>query len=305
MTDTGIISFSLESLGKMYPIVEEGDLIYKGCFFSYRKSGWGKQMELFKYPCRISAFIAILCIRGNAKVISNMRTYIVRENCFFLSMPENIIQIEKWENFEFFLVALDEEFATHMKIDFRKIFTVYLSMQKYPCIELSQNEAANISETFRNLTDDIKLFKDDWYADEIVMNSFLLTAYKTLSIISKYQEFSAVGTDPVTNRQEEYFNRFMDLLNRNYKSERNLEFYASRIFITPKYLTSLIKKISGKSASQWINELVTMEAKHLLKFSKMNIQEISDYLNFPNQSFFTQYFKRQTGITPSSYRTGQ
>jgi AraC family transcriptional activator of pobA len=46
-----------------------------------------------------------------------------------------------------------------------------------------------------------------------------------------------------------------------------------------------------------------MEGKHLLKYSKMSVQEISYYLNFPNQSFFAQYFKRQTGLTPSDYRT--
>jgi len=67
-------------------------------------------------------------------------------------------------------------------------------------------------------------------------------------------------------------------------------------------MTTLIKKASSKSAMEWINDCVIMEAKNLLKYSEMSIQEISEYLNFSNQSFFSQYFKRISGHTPSEYR---
>jgi AraC-like DNA-binding protein len=95
----------------------------------------------------------------------------------------------------------------------------------------------------------------------------------------------------------------MTLLNQHFKYERSIEFYASKLCVTPKYMTTLIKKTSGKSAMEWINEYVVMEAKHLLKYSDMSIQEISDYLNFSNQSFFAQYFKRFSDYSPSNYRT--
>jgi AraC-like DNA-binding protein len=67
-------------------------------------------------------------------------------------------------------------------------------------------------------------------------------------------------------------------------------------------MTTLIKKTSGRSAMDWINDYVIMEAKNLLRYSEMSIQEISEYLNFSNQSFFAQYFKRVTGCSPSDYR---
>ncbi len=60
--------------------------------------------------------------------------------------------------------------------------------------------------------------------------------------------------------------------------------------------------MSGITAAEWINGMVILEAKHLLKFSRMSIQEISEYLHFPNQSFFTQYFRRETGMNPGCYR---
>ena len=79
-------------------------------------------------------------------------------------------------------------------------------------------------------------------------------------------------------------------------------FYARQLCITPKYLTTLIKRISGLSVSEWIDNYVIIEAKTLLKYSTMSIQEIAYYLNFPNQSFFGSYFKHNTGMSPSQYK---
>lgn len=101
---------------------------------------------------------------------------------------------------------------------------------------------------------------------------------------------------------EEYFCRFMQVLSQSYKAERRVEFYASKLCITPKYLSALIKEVSGKRPSEWIEELVMLEAKSLLRYSKITIQEIAYQLNFPNSSFFGKYFKRYTGLSPKNYR---
>lgn len=94
----------------------------------------------------------------------------------------------------------------------------------------------------------------------------------------------------------------MQLLSESFKTERSVAYYARRMCITPKYLTTLIKRISNKSVSEWIDEYVILEAKTLLKYSNMSIQEIAYHLNFPNQSFFGSYFKRNTGLSPSQYK---
>ena len=84
------------------------------------------------------------------------------------------------------------------------------------------------------------------------------------------------------------------------------EFNVSRMTVS-KGLTELIeagiiKRISGKSVSEWIDNYVILEAKTLLKYSNMSVQEIAYYLNFPNQSFFGSYFKRNAGMSPSQYK---
>ncbi len=303
MEDTGIISFSLESLEKMKVFTEPGDHSFQGCIFAHRDSNSASQLGIFRYPCRINAYIAILCTKGSADIISNMRRFKIRKYTLFVSRPNDIIQLESWDNCEFYVIAMNDNFARRMRIDNKKVLSVFFGIQKRPCIEITMEDAKSLEDTFLFLLRDMQLFSEKDFYNEIIMNYVSLATYKACSIMCKYQEPASDNMNGATRRNEEYYNKFMELLNRNFKQEHAIAFYASQICITPKYLTSLIKKMSGRSANQWINEFVVMESKHLLKYSEMSIQEISYYLSFPNQSFFAQYFKRQTGISPSEYRT--
>ena len=93
----------------------------------------------------------------------------------------------------------------------------------------------------------------------------------------------------------------MQLVHRHHGSERTVRFYADKLFISPKYLSILIKEATGKSAAEWIDEFVILEAKNLLRFSGKNIQHVAYALNFPNQASFGKYFKHITGMSPSQY----
>ena len=96
--------------------------------------------------------------------------------------------------------------------------------------------------------------------------------------------------------------KFLSLVQINYKEQRGLEFYADKLCFTPKYLSKVIKENSGTSANDWIDNHVVLEAKALLKSTNMTIQQISDELNFPSQSFFGKYFKRHVGVSPKEYK---
>ena len=104
-------------------------------------------------------------------------------------------------------------------------------------------------------------------------------------------------------RQESMFREFLFLVSQHYVREREIGYYADQICVTPKYLSSVVRTVSGNSAAWWINHTVIMHAKNLLKTNhQLTIQQISDKLNFPNPSFFGQYFKRRVGMTPKEFR---
>ena len=98
------------------------------------------------------------------------------------------------------------------------------------------------------------------------------------------------------------FERFIRAVSESYKEERSVSYYADKMFLTAKHLSTVVKEISGKTAGEWIDSFVILESKALLKSSELSIQEIADELHFANQSFFGKYFKHHTGMSPKEYR---
>lgn len=108
--------------------------------------------------------------------------------------------------------------------------------------------------------------------------------------------------DEVMSNQGRMTDQFLILAQQNFKHQRFLDFYAQKLEVTPKHLSRTLKSQTGYTAVEWIERFVILEAKVLLKSSNLNIQQISDELNFPSQSFFGKYFKKLTGMSPKEFR---
>ncbi|QGK73712.1 helix-turn-helix domain-containing protein [Flavobacterium sp. SLB02] len=104
------------------------------------------------------------------------------------------------------------------------------------------------------------------------------------------------------SKQNPLFEKFKEMLSRDFLSQRSVQYYADILNVTRKYLSEVIKNNSGKTASDWIEEIVILEAKILLQNKDLTINQISDTLNFPNQSGFGRFFKKCEGISPLEYR---
>ena len=106
-------------------------------------------------------------------------------------------------------------------------------------------------------------------------------------------------------RQEDIFQRFISLVNACSKKERNVNFYADKLCLTPRYLNTVVRQASQQTVMDWINQSIILEAKILLKHGNRLVYQISDELNFPNPSFFSKFFKRMTGMTPHEYQNSK
>lgn len=95
---------------------------------------------------------------------------------------------------------------------------------------------------------------------------------------------------------------FLKYVKENCRAHRNMEFYSSKMCISAKHLTTVVKQVTGHPASKWIEEFTILNAKMLLKTTNMTIGQISDELNFSTQSDFGKYFKHATGISPKEFR---
>ena len=104
------------------------------------------------------------------------------------------------------------------------------------------------------------------------------------------------------SREQTIFDRFISLVNQHATREHQIRFYADKMCLTERYLSTIIRQMSGTTAKEWIDRAIIARIKVELKHSNKSVAQISDETYFPNPSFFSKYFKRLTGLTPLEYR---
>lgn len=107
------------------------------------------------------------------------------------------------------------------------------------------------------------------------------------------------------SREQRVFTDFVQLVSRYAIQEHNIDFYAQHLFLSPRYMSTLVKQVSGKAAKQWIDDAIITRVKVELRHTNKSAAEIADEMNFPNPSFFCKYFKRMTGMTTQVFREGK
>lgn len=259
------------------------------------------EMEIFRFPSRLNALIIGVGTEGETSLTSNLQEFRLKKDSLFIFSPKHILQVQSNNRFKAHLIVIAPDFLKRINIDTKRMMPLFLQFGSLPCIELTQAESQSLRSFISMVEQELKGSETD-FSSEIIGGLIAATIYKVGDILTHYLTEHPEVDSPIHNRAEEYFRQFTELLGEHYKHERSVGFYARQLCITPKYLTTLIKRISGKSVSEWIDNYVILEAKTLLKYSNMSVQEIAYYLNFPNQSFFGSYFKRNAGMSPSQYK---
>ena len=250
-----------------------------------------------QYPVTIDGFSVVVMMAGEATVSIDMKNHVVRPNSIVFFNPGSIIRTVKCSaNAAAFVLAFSKSFVNEIQIDLSASLPVYMRFGKNPVLQVSQQDVAEIRQVFR-LVKSMLLSDKERYRHEIIRSLFT-TAFYLIIDINQREEHGGQKQ----GRCEVIFEEFMNLLEQYNKRERNVGFYARQLGITPKYLSSVVKEVSGKTAARWIDESVILEAKTLLKYSGLSIQEIAYELNFSTQSFFGKYFKQHTGTSPSRYK---
>lgn len=138
------------------------------------------------------------------------------------------------------------------------------------------------------------------YHTEIIQSLFQAAILACCGIFE--QELTANNVTRREKTADHHFQRFLDLLNNSPCQRRSVASYASELCVSPKHLTTVIKKCSGKTAQQWITEKMLEEIRFYLKQTDLSIKQVSNRLNFPNPSFFGKYVKEHLGVTPKKLR---
>lgn len=304
MNEKEISSVSLASLMKIYPPQPE-DLYFDGCILGRRElQNEDTPLELFRFPTRINAFGVVFCSKGSITAIANLKHLVIGPRSIFLCPPGTIVQVESEKDVAVHFSLSEKEFIQRMNIDLNQFLYLFLAVRENPCLLLDEEEWEEVNYSLEELFKEGRSHRKDPISIEIMRQLFRTSAYRLCRIIDRRLAHQAEEI-AARDRKITYFNKFLDELSKHYMHARNVGFYAERLHLTPKYLTTLLRTTTGRTATEWIDEYVVLEAKNLLKHSPMNIQEIAYYLNFSNQSFFGRYFKQHTGMTPSAYRSSK
>ncbi len=141
--------------------------------------------------------------------------------------------------------------------------------------------------------------REEGYSSQATLHLISAFLWYIDNLWNKYEE----AYQQTLSREQQLFSKFIQLVSKYGYKNRHIDFYASHLFISPRYMSALIKKVSGKSAKEWIDDAVITRIKIELKHTDKQVRQISDEMDFPNPSFFCKFFKRMTGITPKEYRT--
>ena len=255
----------------------------------------GRQMEksqvildMLKYPLRFDGYIIIYLRKGHFKLDLNLGTYDITENTFLFIVPGNIVKLSHYS---------EEEIG-----DVDLIFSLF---------------SREFMGGIRHLREDDKTLADDYFTiakkvissgrdnkREVLSSLFASFSYFAIGIWTRKMALHREEDTRSSARVNQVFERFIALVTEYHSSQRGVGFYADKLCLTPKYLSKLVKQASGRSAPDWIDSFVILEAKNMLKYSERTIKEVVFALHFPNQSVFYKFFKAHTGLTPSQYRKG-
>ncbi len=264
------------------------------------------RMQFLKKPFRFNGYMAYFCLGSDIDLEVNLKAFTVRRGTLVINTPGNICRVkpvdeDKVRDVDIVIMAMSPEFLTTIRLDFNSLYRESNSILDNPCISLSQEEfemcrmymriagqlihsgASRSRDALRYLVSSVFYYLGNLWTEKIS------EARKT--------------ADRGSVRSKMTSDAFIKLVVEHHNEERNMSFYADKLCLSPKYLSKLVKAQTGRSAPEWIDAFVIMEAKNLLKYSELSIKEIVYKLNFPNQSVFYKFFKAHTGLTPSEYRS--
>ena len=261
-----------------------------------------RKSRTLNFPFRFDGIILVWCIKGAISVSINLNDYILEEDTLFICMPGNIFKLNEivgeGEDLHYVCVAMSKEFAANQKLDVNKTFSNAMSLLDNPSVPILPEEAVLMGGYLDMMGNVLK--SDLAYRREAVQSLWISMLYVIAAMLDRRAKLA--GDVSHTNRSRMLFEQFIGLVAKYHTQYRNVAFYADQLCLTPKYMSKLIKTATGKSAPEWIDAYVILEAKNLLKYSSDNIKQIVFKLNFPNQSVFYKFFKSRTGMTPSEYR---
>lgn len=254
------------------------------------------------YASHCDSCVFLFCTGGSAEVFVNQYRGTLRRNTTVFFLPGSVFMLtDRSEDFGMRYCAFSKEMFSEAAFRLEPEF--FHTLREHPIENVPEGEAEGADMWFR-MMDYTYRDKENIYRNTIIRNrlqNMLLECY------DKYLRFSLQRKSTVSkaSRQTELFNRFVKLTHEHCTCQREVAFYADKLCISSRYLSTIVRNIAHSSVKEFIDRSVIFEIKMLLQASDLSVQEIAYRLRFPDQSYLGRYFKHHTGLSPTQYRNAR
>ncbi|MDB5023793.1 MAG: araC 1 [Mucilaginibacter sp.] len=256
-------------------------------------------LSLSEFPYRSEGYIVGICTRGTAQVEVNLQVYQARPDAMLLATPFHVLRIyDSSDDFLCRFIVFSKAFLAENSVNshFLESFG-YFKNASIPVIYPGKADAEMILDIYLWIQQKLEREQHPYRAE--ISRGILITLLYEVQAIYEKQHSMIKGKQ---TRKQELNALFQDLVFHHYKGHRNVQYYADALYVSPKHLTETIKEVTGRTAGEWIDDAVILEAKVLLRNHEISIARVADDIHFPDQSSFGKYFKKHTGMSPSDYR---
>lgn len=280
--------------------ISEMKRLYNGCYIDndimvFNEIG---KLPLPNEPRRMKCILLALCLSGKAQYSVDTEERTVSANdVIIISEGQVIDNYTLSPDLDGIAIMLSQHFFSEIIKDIHGISSLFLFSRSHPVFGLTSEEANNLITYFNLIWN--KINNNEHHFRKDVVRSLIATMiYDIGQPIYRMQQ----QRNEKQTRAESIFTEFIRQVEQNFKHERKVSWYATRLCITPKYLSETVKLASHRTPNEWIDNYVALEIRVMLKNTNKSIKEIADEMNFPNQSFLGRFFKEHVGMSPSEYR---
>lgn len=256
-------------------------------------------------PKRMQCFLFGFCSKGTVQyTIDTVPQTVTAGKCIIINYGQVVDDVTVSDDCVARTVFISQRYVQEVLTGMRDLSSIFLFSRLHPVFAMSRDEVRSILSFYLLIRQKVSETGHRFRHDTIraLLQAFIYDAGNILWKVFN-NEGDADGDKKRRNtRAEEIFMKFIALVEKNFRTERRVGWYAQQLAITPKYLSETVKLVSHKTPNEWIDSYVILELRVILRNSNSTIKEITAQMHFPNQSFLGKYFKEHTGLSPKEYR---
>ena len=251
------------------------------------------------YACRIEGGAFLFCRSGRAEASVNQYQGEVRRNTMVLLLPGSVLMLtDRTEDFRVTFCAFSRDLFSEAAFRLDPSFFRALRERpiSYPPTRIVEGAAIWFQMAAYTYRDRSNVFRNTIIKNRL--QNVLLESYDKMQRFASRQP----RTPEITTRQTDLFQRFVALVHEHCSQRREVSFYADKLCISTRYLSTIVRSVARSSAKEFIDRAVILEIKMMLQSTDLSVQEIAYRLRFPDQSYLGRFFKKRTGESPTEYR---